>query len=485
MTRLRVRALAAAVAGWTALSCATRDVRPPEDPDRQAARILSDVSFIACDDLGGRDTPSAGLRVAARFIANRLQRLGWRPGAEGSWFHTYELIHRALDESACRAVAARGDEKLEFTYSSDYTFLPQQIADQDLTAGVVFLGKVPAALGSPGPDVRGKWVLFTEPGGNLQNVESELRAAGAAGVLSTINVMSNLGGDPEGGVVFKLFADLMREGRVSYPDKVPFLPRVYLKKRAIENLLTLAGIDKPSPGQALPIEFTERRRMRFDRKVECENVVGLWPGRTPGLSAPSIIVSAHYDHVGLDRRGSVCNGADDNGSGTCGLLALAEALAAHGRLDCPVLLVWLSGEEKGLWGSQALIESPWFEKGARPAANINLDMIGRNAGNQLLITPFDEKHPKHNGLARLARSIAASEGFTDVQSGDGYFERSDQANFAKLGIPVTFLTDGMHADYHEPTDDAEKIDGDKIRRVVNVVFKMLTTLEKDPAGLSK
>jgi putative aminopeptidase FrvX len=290
--------------------------------------------------------------------------------------------------------------------------------------------------------------------------------------------MTNLGGDPEGGVVFKLFGDLMRDGYVTPPDAVRFLPRVYLKPATINRLLALSETGKL-------VEFSETRRMKPSRNVECENIVALWPGRDPERSRKAVIVSAHYDHVGVDRRGRIHNGADDNGSGTAGLLALADALVALGPLEYSVFLVWLSGEEKGLWGSEALVRNPGFASGVRPAANINLDMIGRNDGRQLLLTPFDENHPKHSHLAALARSFAPEEGFTDLQSGDPYFERSDQASFAKLGIPVVFLTDGMHADYHQPTDDAERIDAGKIERVIRLVFRMLEALQHGNDSLTR
>lgn len=464
-----IRALLPAV--LVAVSCARSGDRGLASI--RTEKILADVAYVACDDMGGRDTPSVGQRLAARFIRNRMERLGWRPGARDGWFHTFDLDLRTLKESACRASAANGDRKLELAFGVDYSFAPQQVMDLNLEADVLHWGPVPAAL-DPAVDVKGKWVLFTEPGGNLQNLESPLLRAGAVGVLTTVHVITNLGPDPEGGDVFKLFGNLMRTGRLTYPEPGPILPRVYLKKTTIKKLLALAGVDTPAAGMTLSLRFAEARGLESNRQVACENILAFWPGRDPERSKEIIIVSAHYDHVGVGRRGQVHNGADDNGSGTVALLALAEALAAHGPVDRSILLAWLSAEELGLWGSRAWVENPWFPGGGRGVGNINLDMIGRNAGHQILITPFDAAHPKFNALAASAKSAAAAEGFTDVASGDGYFERSDQANFAKLGIPVVFLTNGMHPDYHEPTDDPEKIDGDKIRRVARTVFRMLT-----------
>ncbi len=451
----------------------------------QTDRILADVFYVACDDTAGRDTPSVGQRLTARFIRNRLERLGWKPGAKEGWFQTYPLTRRVVDEAGCAASATRGDRKVELAFARDYCFSPQEVETLDVDAEVVHLGKVAeGSLEKAGAALRGRWALSTDPKASLSDLSEELRKAGAVGVLSTIHGV-NLGGDPSGGLVFRLWADLMRAGETSRPRKDPVFPRVYLTDRSIDQLLALAGVGEPGSGEALPVRFAETRRMRSDDTLTCENVVGFWPGRDPELSKQVVIVSAHYDHIGVASDGRVYNGADDNASGTCGLLALAEALAAHGPLACSVLLVWVSGEERGLWGSQAFVENPWFPQDGEPVLNLNLDMIGRESGNRILVTPFDETHPAYNGAARLAKEIAREEGFSDIGSNDGYYARSDHANFAKLGIPITFLSNGPHADYHEPSDDPEKIDGDKVRRVARVVFRMLTTLQGKPRESAK
>jgi Zn-dependent M28 family amino/carboxypeptidase len=138
-----------------------------------------------------------------------------------------------------------------------------------------------------------------------------------------------------------------------------------------------------------------------------------------------------------------------------------------------------------MWGSRFFVEQPWFPDGAQPVADLNLDMVGRNAGNQLLVSPFAAGSRGYGGLARRIAAIAPEEGFDHLASADGYYERSDQANFAKLGIPVAFLFSDVHPDYHEPTDDVEKIDGDKLRRVARLVVKTLVELQGDPIELTR
>ena len=112
----------------------------------------------------------------------------------------------------------------------------------------------------------------------------------------------------------------------------------------------------------------------------------------------------------------------------------------------------------------------------RPACNLNIDMIGRNAPERLGFTP-SESHPKANSLAAVARELAPLEGFPQLESADEYYNRSDQAKFEELGIPVCFFFSGEHEDYHKPTDEADKIDYDKVHRVSRLVFRMLVRLQ--------
>ncbi len=168
-----------------------------------------------------------------------------------------------------------------------------------------------------------------------------------------------------------------------------------------------------------------------------------------------------------------------NGSGSTGLLAVAEALAANGPLRRSVCLIWVSAEEKGLLGSRAWATYPWLPDGYRPICNINIDMIGRNAPDSLLITPTAE-HEAYSQLTRIAERLAPLEGFPTLGNADTYYHRSDQAMFQQhLELPVAFLFTDIHEDYHEPTDTPEKIDVDKIRRVARLVVRMLAELQTD------
>jgi Zn-dependent M28 family amino/carboxypeptidase len=286
------------------------------------------------------------------------------------------------------------------------------------------------------------------------------------------------------------WATMATRGRVGLPGVAsrrggdPF-PVAYVIPEARDRIV--AHVTAPAsdwkPGLRLGPEWVDRRAaLGADTSVESRNVCGLWPGSDPQLSKEWIIVSAHYDHVGTASSGDIYNGADDNGSGTAALLAIAEALQAMGPLKRSVLLIWVCGEEKGLLGSRAWVDAPHLPEGVRVVANVNMDMVGRNAADQILITPSPRMTEEYNALSQLVHELAPSEGFTQVGSADKYWRRSDHASFATLGIPVVFLFADVHDDYHKPSDTVEKIDHDKIGRVARLVLRTLMNLGENGVG---
>ncbi len=261
-------------------------------------------------------------------------------------------------------------------------------------------------------------------------------------------------------------------------------PELRVAARFLRARLKRLGL-KPAAGDSYFHEYqlssvSRRRGGKSQEDATLENVCAIWPGSD--LASEWIILSAHYDHVGT-RGEAIYNGADDNGSGSMALLAMAEALTQYGPMRRSVFFIWVSGEEKGLWGSAAWARDPMLPEGVRAVCNINLDMVGRNAPDSLLITPT-RNHQAYNGLTRLAEKLGPFEGFLSLGSADAYWLRSDQVNFSRhLKIPVTFLFAGEHEDYHQPGDTADKIDYDKVRRVSRLVVRMLHAMQQDELDL--
>jgi len=460
-----------------------------------ADEIKTDVYFIASDDLAGRDTPSEGLKVAARFLRSRLERLGWKPGAKEGYFHEYPLEHKVLDETASRIdwtvggdaqKAAGGSLRLGTDY---FLTSPFDVTELSASAPVVFAGDG-SKSDLESAKVEGKWALVFDDGAEVREVSRAARRAKAKGVIVT--PAPHYTGE-DYAQRFAPTLERLRKGSIAWPAKPstkdkddeaeraprePF-PTVLMTRTAVESLLS--AVQKPAvpaKGAELGFALTETRKLAGDGgKIQVENVCGFWPGSDPELSKECIILSAHYDHVGTNSKGEIHNGADDNGSGTSLMLAVAEALSEYGPLKRSVMIIWVSGEEKGLWGSKAFSENPWFPEGVRPVANINIDMVGRNGPEKLLVTPTNDRPKDYNDLVRIAEKLAPLEGFPKLESADKYYERSDHYMFAKLGIPVMFLFSDVHEDYHQPGDDPEKLDYDKIQRVTRLVLRILDGLE--------
>lgn len=457
-----------------------------------ADEIRSDLFFIASDELGGRDTPSPGQRIAARYIRARLQRLGFEPGDEGKdFFYEYVVPRKRIDESGTTLAATSGGQQLAFAYGKDWSFYTQQdLEDRAVEGAIVWAGSgLDEDLAAAKPS--GKWVACRDGKGSTSKRRRAAQEAGALGVL----ILQERKSTPT--PVDERFADILRtlrEGSISGPAresaggaKAPLPPCAFLGASSATALLSaqagraVEAEYEPALGAELGTLKLASKLADKNGSLELENVVGYWPGSDPELAKEVVILSAHYDHVGT-RRDVVYNGADDNGSGTSTLLAVAEALSQYGPLRRSVLLIWVSGEEKGLWGSRAFASAPWFPNGARAVADINIDMVGRNAPDKLLVTPT-EKHEKYNGLTRMAERFAMEEGFAKLGSADSFYSRSDHIEFARLGIPIVFLFSDVHDDYHQPGDDPEKIDYDKISRVSRIVVRMLDELQGDKLEL--
>ena len=208
-----------------------------------------------------------------------------------------------------------------------------------------------------------------------------------------------------------------------------------------------------------------------------ENVLGFIPGVTDEI----IVISAHYDHIGYDR-GEICNGADDDGSGTSSLLSISKAFQkAFDEGNQPnrgILFLAVSGEEKGLFGSQYYTENPVFPLN-KTIADLNIDMVGRQDtvqkdNNYIYLIGSDriskELHTINEQVNNKHIGFKLDYTYNAKDDPNNFYQRSDHYNFAKNNIPVIFYFGGLHEDYHKPTDDFEKIDFFKLERVSRFVF---------------
>lgn len=208
-----------------------------------------------------------------------------------------------------------------------------------------------------------------------------------------------------------------------------------------------------------------------------ENVLGFIPGKKDEI----IVISAHYDHIGYDN-GEICNGADDDGSGTSALLEIAKIFQKANddgiKPERGVLFLAVSGEEKGLFGSKYYTDNPVFPL-SKTTLDLNIDMVGRkdtihsNSNYIYLIGSNRISKELHNISEQVNKkhtNFFLDYTYNDKNDPNRFYERSDHYNFAKNNIPVIFYFGGLHEDYHQPTDDVEKIDFQKLEKVAKYVF---------------
>ncbi|MDP5140945.1 MAG: M28 family peptidase, partial [Spirosomaceae bacterium] len=221
---------------------------------------------------------------------------------------------------------------------------------------------------------------------------------------------------------------------------------------------------------------------RGDELVETMNVMGFMEGTDK--KDEIVVITAHYDHVGIDKNGEIYNGADDDGSGTCGILELAEAFAkAKAAGNGPrrsILFMTVTGEEKGLLGSRYFTDVDPIIPLKQIVCDLNIDMIGRvdkeHADNDqyVYVIGSDKLSSELHSISEKANSdyinFDLDYTFNDPDDPNRFYYRSDHYNFAKNKIPVIFYFTGVHEDYHRPGDDVEKILFPKYQQIVRLVF---------------
>ena len=249
----------------------------------------------------------------------------------------------------------------------------------------------------------------------------------------------------------------------------------YLKKE-FKDL----GIPSPLGGddyyQEVPASFFKRGNVK-----DTENVLAYIEGTT--YPDEVLVISSHYDHVGIDDEGNIYNGADDGGSGPMALLEIAEAFKkakedGYGPKRS-ILFLLLTGEEKGLVGSKFYTENPVFPL-ANTVANLNADMIGRvgvgmeDAGDYVYLIGSDKLSTDLHEISEAANAkyigMKLDYTFNDENDPNRFYYRSDHYNFAKHDIPIIFYFNGVHADYHKPTDTPEKIVYDLLTKRAQLIF---------------
>ncbi len=444
-----------------------------------AADVSRRVGVIAHDSMLGRDTPSRGLDLTARYVAAEFRKMGLKPGGDsGTFIQHYPLYRTRLDPTS--TIVFRGDRTIPVFFARDAIVLFGEAPAEPVTGPMVMLGGTPDPAEISEEEVKGKvvvWPLdFTrELPGNAGLVLQSLVGHGARFLVVVSNRDSasftserdrrlgeqvSLSNSPEGGPL------------VIEVHEQAILAQVPEAAEQFANLRSATGtLIEPLPDWSAELNL----RHTTLGTTMVPNTIGILEGSDPVLRNEYLVVSAHMDHIGIQpgQPDSISNGADDDASGTAGVLELAEAFSQQGaRPRRSLLFITVSGEEKGLWGSNYFVEHPTVPL-KDMVANLNLDMIGRNWKDTVVAIGM-----QHSDLgSTLTRVAGAHAGLgvrpiDDIWPEEGLYFRSDHYNFARKGIPVLFFTSGLHEDYHKVSDSPDKIDGEKEARLLQLLYHL-------------
>jgi hypothetical protein len=451
--------------------------------------VARHIGVIADDSMLGRDTPSRGLELTARYVAGQFSRFGLRPGGDGgTWFQRYPITRRKFDVASSRVVLRAGGVEAAPRFDRNARYVQGTASGKPLTGTAVLLG------GRLVPDdvsrlpLRGRIVIYVSdftgpPLRDASQVGRAIRLAAPKAVM----IVSNLA--PE-----RFAARLSRTmpARTTVDLRLASPPMVEVSEAAVAPVLRAAGVDlravladtTPVFRELPGLRVTAELRDSVLQSVTAPNAVGILEGSDPELRHEYLVYSAHMDHIGISpsRPDSVNNGADDDASGTTGVIELAEAFSRPGaRPKRSIIFLTVSGEEKGLWGSRYFTEHPPVPIG-RIVADLNIDMIGRN-WRDTIVAIGREQSDLGATLERVNRAHPelGMTAIDDPWPEERFYFRSDHYNFARKGVPILFFFNGVHPDYHRVTDSPDKIDSEKEARILRLLYYLGRDIGDAPA----
>ena len=489
----------------------------PTDPI-SANDIKAHMFFLAADEMAGRDATSSEGRIAANYIASEFMKMGLKPvGDGGTYFQNFDMVVGALDPAETSLKVKIGSSEKAYALGHDFMWTLQSARPTQVSAALVFAGY---GVNAPeygyndfsGINVRGKvvMVLNREPQendpkskfkGRWDTIHSynwnkieQVRKAGGAGLLlindrvprrkqriasavpnylagpaSTYALAGSLWDIP----VFSITPEVADEILASAGKTV----------ESVQNAIDASGA--PGSFDVPNITVTMSKGFKNPELRHARNVVGLLEGSDPQLRDEALVVTGHYDHVGVVS-GRIYRGADDNASGAIGVIEIAEALNEK-KPKRSVLFICFDAEERGLLGAFYYVDHPIVPL-KDTVANLNMDMIGRDEVSGNWPAPADGNHNMVNIVGTLynpdLKQVIESENRTiglkldyktDAVDPESWFARSDHFCFAIHGVPMVLFNTGEQADYHTENDTWDRINYPKMEKIVRLIY--LTSLD--------
>jgi peptidase M28-like protein len=468
--------------------------QPTMTPDLRVMldRISADslrghLSFIASDALEGRNTPSRGLDIAAQYIASQFRRAGLEPAGDDGYFQTARFLTPEHDMAAF---------KLEIRDENETITVPNSQVSFSIE-GALSLKRAPlfkidfkdsAALAALKPEqMDGRIVIAEMP--DIRRVEPALRGE----TFRNQNAFMSRLTDFKTALIISIdrtsTSGSGAASRLIDPDnKRPALASP-VAVITVHDPRVIKLYDSIKPGAA-SADVSLELDAAIEKPVKLRNVIGLLRGSDPALRDSFVLVTAHYDHLGI-RAGmpddNIFNGANDDGSGTVSVIELASAIATlKGRTQRSIAFVTFFGEEKGLLGSRYYASHPVFPI-EKTVADVNLEQVGRtdsSEGPQIsnaTLTGFD--YSDVGTIFQKAGELTGIKVYKHEQNSDSYFGRSDNQALADLGVPAhTLCTAFVYPDYHGAGDHWEKIDYANMEKVDRMVALALIMIANNPAA---
>ncbi|MCL4551171.1 MAG: M28 family peptidase [Bacteroidetes bacterium] len=460
--------------------------------------IKANIYYLASDDMKGRFTGSPEERKAGDYIKSEFETYGLKPAFNGNWFQEFPFVEKVQLTKANSLTLDINDQKQNLKLGKEFTTVSYS-ANGKVTGDLVFAGYGISApkLGYDdfaGLDVKGKIVVVMRYHPEHDSSKSEFdryasfrnkatiaKEKGAAGIILVNGYAPVNEDDP--------LMDLRYDGAPPMSDIfVQNMKRLFVDQLFKSEGLNFLDYQKKIDASKKPASFAfKNAKATLSTGVKeivskGRNVAGMIEGSDPTLKNEYIVIGAHYDHLGIDqlkessmykgKEPMIHHGADDNASGTSGLLEIAEKFGSiKERVKRSIIFVAFSGEELGILGSTYFTNNspvPLNEI----AAMLNMDMVGRlNSENSLTIIGTGTSS-EWKTLLNEKNKYGFKLGFNEGGSGG-----SDHQAFTNKNIPVLFFFTGTHSDYHKPSDTADKINNEGEARVVNYVYDIADDID--------
>lgn len=450
------------------------------------ADLKKHLYIVAGREMEGRETGTAGQRKAAAYIEGEFQRIGLQPGVTGN----YQMYYNLYQDSLLQAGLEVGNQVFEL--KKDFSLVAENNSATMRFSSAMVYG--PDAIDSVRTaNLTGKLVVLFSPDAEStrdlpMNLYKTLQEKGAGAILLVNNFLVKNYGQRTTSPIF-------------HPFRETVSPQAFFVSEAVARAITGNSYDSLKLKNTVAGKYTADILLNVQKQLssvlQSSNVVGVLPGTD--LKDEYLFITAHYDHLGK-QDSTIYYGADDDGSGTVSVLELAEAFAQAKKAGNgprrTMVFMTVSGEEKGLWGSEYYGDHPLFPL-EKTTADLNIDMIGRSDASRkgdttnYVYVVGDDKissdlKPINEAANKKYLNLKLDYKFNDPNDKEQIYYRSDHYNFARKGVPIIFYYDGMlGADYHRPTDTPDKINYALLAKRAQLVFYTAWEMANRPQQLKR